>query len=54
MLVHQAAHAFTLMTGQPAPLAVMRAAFEAATPGHAPNATSAASDPRAEKTNAPR
>jgi shikimate dehydrogenase len=27
MLVHQAARAFTIMTGQPAPLAVMKAAF---------------------------
>jgi shikimate dehydrogenase len=27
MLVHQGAHAFTLWTGRPAPLAVMRAAF---------------------------
>ncbi len=31
MLVHQAARAFTLMTGQPAPLAIMRAAFAQAT-----------------------
>jgi shikimate dehydrogenase len=27
MLVHQAAHAFTLMTGRPAPLEAMRAAL---------------------------
>jgi shikimate dehydrogenase len=32
MLIHQAARAFTLMTGKPAPLEVMRAAFASA--GH--------------------
>jgi shikimate dehydrogenase len=48
MLVHQAARAFTLMTGNAAPLEVMRAAFEAATPGHAANLAS-----KPEKTNAP-
>ena len=30
MLLHQGAAAFTLWTGQPAPLAVMRAALERA------------------------
>ena len=36
MLVHQAAHAFTLMTGRPAPIEAMRAAMTGAENANAP------------------